>query len=109
MPRKADHSHVAPGLGIRLREARGQRSIYEVADGAGISAAYISRIENGSRVPSLQLIYRLADHLGVERGWLATGDSSETPDAELVALRHENERLRRLLAEIQSLAGESQH
>jgi tetratricopeptide (TPR) repeat protein len=39
----------------------------------GCTAAYISRIEAGARVPSLQMINQLAERLGVAPQWLATG------------------------------------
>jgi transcriptional regulator with XRE-family HTH domain len=66
-----------PDSGARLREARGARSMYEVGAAVNVSAAYISRIENDERIPSLQLLYRFADHLGVNRDWLATGQTSK--------------------------------
>ncbi|HEX4680782.1 MAG TPA: helix-turn-helix domain-containing protein [Gaiellaceae bacterium] len=58
----------------------------------GCTAAYISRLEAGARVPSLQMINQLALRLDVTGQWLATGveaaavQSSELIDAE-VALR----------------------
>jgi tetratricopeptide (TPR) repeat protein len=58
----------------------------------GCTAAYISRIEAGARVPSLQMINHLAARLGVSGQWLATGVDaaallpSDLVDAE-VALR----------------------
>jgi tetratricopeptide (TPR) repeat protein len=69
-------------LGARLRDARAaaslsQRQLAEV----GCTAAYISRIESGQRVPSLQLIHELARRLCVAPEWLATGvDTTELPD-----------------------------
>jgi tetratricopeptide (TPR) repeat protein len=58
----------------------------------GCTAAYISRLEAGARVPSLQMINQLALRLDVSGQWLATGveaaaaQPSELLDAE-VALR----------------------
>jgi tetratricopeptide (TPR) repeat protein len=56
----------------------------------GCSAPYISAIEHGRRAPSLQVLQRLAEKLGVSVEWLATGTVDETAsqlvDAEL-ALR----------------------
>lgn len=44
---------------------------------AGCSTAYISRIESGARVPSLQVIRALASRLGVSEAWLARGDDGD--------------------------------
>src|SRR3954469_25551059 len=58
----------------------------------GCTAAYISRLEAGARVPSLQMVNQLALRLDVAAQWLATGvepaasEPSELIDAE-VALR----------------------
>jgi transcriptional regulator with XRE-family HTH domain len=79
----------------------------ELGEAVGISGAYISRIEKDQRVPSLQLIHRFADHLGVSRAWLATGKTTDDHEDEVLALRRENDRLRRRLAEIKSLADET--
>jgi tetratricopeptide (TPR) repeat protein len=40
---------------------------------AGCSPAYISRIEAGERIPSLQLLREMGRKLGVSEDWLATG------------------------------------
>ncbi len=50
----------------------------------GCSAAYISRIERGERVPSLQVMRELAKRTGVTEGSLAYGREAVNPD---VALR----------------------
>jgi transcriptional regulator with XRE-family HTH domain len=102
--RIADHTHTRPGLGRRLRQARGGMTMRELGSAAGVSAAYISRIEKDERIPSLQLIYRFADHLHVNRSWLATGEPADQHDEDLQALRRENERLRDLLSEIRARA-----
>jgi tetratricopeptide (TPR) repeat protein len=44
----------------------------------GCTAAYISRIEAGARVPSLQILHEFARRLGVHPEYLATG--SQEPD-----------------------------
>jgi tetratricopeptide (TPR) repeat protein len=49
----------------------------------GCSIGYISRIEAGLRVPSLQVIRRLASGVGVSESWLAIGVTDQTePQAE---------------------------
>jgi tetratricopeptide (TPR) repeat protein len=64
----------------------------------GCTAAYISRIEAGARVPSLQILHEFARRLGVRPEYLATGSqdpddlSSQLLEAE-VALRLEDEDL----------------
>jgi transcriptional regulator with XRE-family HTH domain len=70
------HSHVddPAALGRRLKDARlaaglSQRQLSFV----GCSAAYISRLEAGDRVPSLQLLRKLATKLNLDEGYLATG------------------------------------
>jgi transcriptional regulator with XRE-family HTH domain len=50
----------------------------------GCSAAYISRIERGERVPSLQVMRELAKRTGVTEGSLAYGREAVNSD---VALR----------------------
>lgn len=92
MPRKkSTHVDDPVAAGRRLREAR---------EGAGLSqrqlafpgctAAYISRIETGERVASLQILRELAGHLGISEEYLATGrasaPNSSLDDAE-IALR----------------------
>ena len=82
------HSHVddAAAAGLRLKEARiaaglSQRQLAF----PGCSAAYISRLEAGHRVASLQLLRKIAAKLGVDEEFLATGIAREHPrPAELV-------------------------
>ncbi|WP_238492537.1 helix-turn-helix domain-containing protein [Desulfotruncus alcoholivorax] len=61
-----------------IREASGLMAKY-VAKKAGISLWYLSMIENGKRVPSVEKLQTIADVLGVEvaRFFLAD-DVSET-------------------------------
>jgi transcriptional regulator with XRE-family HTH domain len=70
------HSHVddPAAVGRRLKDARiaaglSQRQL----SFPGCSAAYISRLEAGDRVPSLQLLRKLAIRLGADDQYLATG------------------------------------
>jgi tetratricopeptide (TPR) repeat protein len=64
-------------LGARLRAARVERglSLRGLAF-PGCTAAYISTIENGRRVPSLQVLNALAARLNVSGDYLATGRES---------------------------------
>jgi transcriptional regulator with XRE-family HTH domain len=76
MPAPHYHSHVddPAAVGRRLKDARlaaglSQRQL----SFPGCSAAYISRLEAGDRVPSLQLLRKLAQKLGADEQFLATG------------------------------------
>src|SRR5947208_13490078 len=64
------HVDSAKKLGRRIGSARGSLSQRQLASKVGISAAYISRIEHGERIPSLQLLERIAATLEVELTWL---------------------------------------
>jgi transcriptional regulator with XRE-family HTH domain len=65
------------GIGERLRQARRMRGLSQRAlESAGVSFAYISRIERGRRIPSLEVIRRLAAALDVSPQWLETGNDS---------------------------------
>jgi len=93
MPRqKSTHVDDPNEVGGRLRAARevaglSQRQLAF----PGCSPAYISRIESGDRIPSLQLLRELGRRLGVSADFLATGsDPLEREKTELeaeVALR----------------------
>jgi transcriptional regulator with XRE-family HTH domain len=86
------HSHVddPAAVGRRLKDARlaaglSQRQL----SFPGCSAAYISRLEAGDRVPSLQLLRKLAAKLNADEQFLATGverveqDPPEAVEAEV--------------------------
>ena len=65
-----------PGaLGERLARLRHERglSLRKLAF-PGCSGAYISAIEKGRRVPSLQVLHELAKRLSVSAEYLATGE-----------------------------------
>lgn len=53
----------------RLREAKGW-SQEEMAEKANLHRTYISGIERGIRNPTLTILFKLADALGVEPGTL---------------------------------------
>jgi transcriptional regulator with XRE-family HTH domain len=70
-------------VGARLKRLRLERGLSqrELA-GPGVSYAYISRIEAGTRQPSVKALRRLAAKLGVNAAYLETGSDLE-PSAEL--------------------------
>jgi tetratricopeptide (TPR) repeat protein len=82
MPRSlTTHIDSPSQLGLRLREARERSGMSQRQLAfAGCTAAYISRLEAGARVPSLQMVNELAARLGVSSQWLSTG--VEVPYAE---------------------------
>lgn len=66
-------------LGRRLRETREAAGLSQrELSFPGCTAAYISRIEKGERVPSLQLIREFAARLGVGEQFIAHGTHVET-------------------------------
>jgi transcriptional regulator with XRE-family HTH domain len=60
-------SHLSKRIGGRLFELRqaGRLSQERLAAGAGVSTNYISLIEKGQRLPSLEVLSQLARVLGV--------------------------------------------
>ena len=94
MPRRpSNHVDDPVAVGQRLRQAREAAGLTQrELSFEGCTAAYVSRIEAGARVPSLQILHEFAKRLGVTPEYLATGRpagedvSSELLEAE-VALR----------------------
>jgi len=79
MPRqKSTHVDSPHAVGERLKAARERAGISQrQLSFPGCSPAYISRIESGDRIPSLQLLRELGRRLNVTEDFLATGN--ETP------------------------------
>jgi tetratricopeptide (TPR) repeat protein len=72
--RKSTHVDDPAEVGRRLREARERAGLSQrQLSFEGCSPAYISRIEAGERIPSLQLLREMGRRLGVSEDWLATG------------------------------------
>jgi tetratricopeptide (TPR) repeat protein len=94
MPRRpSSHVDDPAAVGRRLREARQTAGLTQrELSFEGCTSAYVSRIEAGARVPSLQILREFGKRLGVSADFLATGSpdgsdlSSEFLEAE-VALR----------------------
>ena len=80
MPRRpSTHVDDPVAVGQRLREARAAAGLTQrELSFDGCTAAYVSRIEAGARVPSLQILHEFARRLGVTPEYLATG----RPDSE---------------------------
>lgn len=86
MPRlKSTHVADPVAFGQRLRQARLEAGLSQrELSGPGVSSAYISRIEAGQRVPSLQIVRMIADRLGVSEAYLLTGESAGADEQALV-------------------------
>lgn len=92
MPRKAASIHIdnAAAVGARLRQARQAAGLSQrQLSFDGCTPAYISRIEAGARVPSLQLLREFARQLGVSADYLATGREVGEPDNDSALLHAE--------------------
>jgi tetratricopeptide (TPR) repeat protein len=85
MPRqKSRHVDDPAAVGLRLRTARERAGLTQRALAfPGCSAAYISRIEAGARIPSLQLLRELGRRLGVTADFLAGDEGTSAEDAAL--------------------------
>jgi tetratricopeptide (TPR) repeat protein len=90
-------------LGERLARLRTERgfSLRQLAF-PGCSGAYISAIEKGRRVPSLQVLHELAKRLSVSAEYLATGEraplEARLVEAEMAIQLGDSEEARALLA-----------
>ena len=89
----------------KLREERGLTQA-EVANQLGVTAAAVSKWENGSSKPRVEILFRLADILGVRPEELMAGHYIEVEQLDPEAVRQINERyehLRRI--ELNNTAG----
>src|ERR671939_1924403 len=86
MPRqKSTHVDDPKAVGLRLKEARERAGLSQRQLAfPGCSPAYISRIEAGERIPSLQLLRELGRRLGVTEDYLATGGEARDGQQGLV-------------------------
>jgi len=104
--RKSTHVDNPVEVGRRLKEARERARLSQrQLSFPGCSPAYISRIEAGDRIPSLQLLREMGKRLGVSEDYLATGHERDEEGASLVeaeiALRlDERELARKLFNEV---------
>ena len=76
--RKIESSTAGTGndifVGSMIRELRTARdlTIQELADTAGISVSFLSRIERDSANPSIKALHDIASALGITIGWFFT-------------------------------------
>jgi tetratricopeptide (TPR) repeat protein len=79
VPRRPSDQHIdnPVAVGRRLRQTRVEAGLSQRALAfPGCTPAYISRIEAGQRIPSLQLLRELANRIGVDVEYLARGDEA---------------------------------
>lgn len=104
MPRRpSTHIDDPAAVGARIRAARRAAGLKQrELTFEGCTAAYLSRVEAGQRIPSLQILTRLAESLGTTAEFLATGKHPE-PDplfeAELAAGTGDTDLARRLYSQ----------
>jgi len=102
--RKSTHVDDPVEVGRRLREARERAGLSQrQLSFLGCSPAYISRIEAGDRIPSLQLLREMGRRLGVSEDYLATGiergdEAAGIMEAEIALRLDEQEEAERLFA-----------
>src|SRR5579872_3415497 len=82
---KTQHVDDPVAVGTRIRNARERAGLSqrELA-GDDCTAAYVSRLELGQRVPSIQLLRQLGKRLGIDADFLATGLASDGVDRALL-------------------------
>lgn len=74
-------------LGTRIAQMRDERGWYQkkLAERAGLSAAFLSEIENDKRNPSTDVLLRISEALGASLDYLVTGQTEvEAPRRPLV-------------------------
>jgi tetratricopeptide (TPR) repeat protein len=111
MPRRpSTHVDSARAVGERVRVARRRAGLTQrQLSFEGCTAAYISRVETGDRIPSLQILRELGRRLGVSADYLATGDRAETSaeplfDADLAARLGDRGRARSIYEDVRAAA-----
>ena len=109
MPRrKSTHVDDPAAVGRRLKDARERAGLSQrQLSFEGCSPAYISRIEAGERIPSLQLLREMGRRLGVSEDWLATGldrdllaEDRSLLDAEIALRFNEVDNAERLYSQV---------
>src|SRR6478672_5951007 len=80
---------VLEGVGARLRALRQERdlTLAELSEGTGISVSTLSRLESGSRKPTLELLLPLARAHGVTLDELVDAPPTGDPRVHLKAVK----------------------
>lgn len=80
---------VTGSVGDRIRERRRELGISQRELGcAGVSYAYISRLEANGRTASVKVLRKLAPRLGVSVHWLETGEEDPAEELARIVLDH---------------------
>ena len=64
----------ALGANIRERRTAGELTLEDLANEAGLSVTYLGQTERGQRNPSVLVLWRIADALGITLDQLAASD-----------------------------------
>jgi len=99
-------------IGIRIAEKRKAKKLTQsvLADAVGVTTAFISQIEGGSRKPSYGLLLKISHNLDVPLEQILSGDSNvgEDPSNKLISsviLRLDNDKKKKIIEYIYQLAG----
>src|SRR5438445_8430618 len=78
-----------PTVGDRIRERRLALGLSQRELACeGVTYAYISRLEAGTRQPSVKALRKLASKLGVSVHWLETGEDDPAEELARLVLEH---------------------
>jgi transcriptional regulator with XRE-family HTH domain len=69
----------APGANIRERRTAGDWTLEDLAHEAGLSATYLGQTERGQRNPSVLVLWRVAEALGITLDQLVAPGSARRP------------------------------
>jgi transcriptional regulator with XRE-family HTH domain len=72
---KQPRSDIAAHVGCQLHKLRQlkQKTQREVADGAGLSTAFVCEIENGQSCPTVESLWKISKFFGVPIGFFVKG------------------------------------
>jgi len=98
-------SHPFEILGRNIKQERIHQNMTQeqLSEKVGISAVFLSQIENNRKVPSLETVYKIASCLGITMEKVFQGDYVSTPNIDQrieVLLRDKSEREKQVLFDI---------
>lgn len=73
---------VAIGKGIRANRQRLKLTIEQLAEAAGVDANYLAHVETASKTPSLPMVEKVLDALGVGPNALFAGTKNVTKSSD---------------------------
>jgi transcriptional regulator with XRE-family HTH domain len=73
---KIEHEEVVERFARRLKELRPERGMTQadLAEKAGVTTTYVSKLENAGAAPGIDLVQKLAEALGVRAAELIPND-----------------------------------